>query len=306
LSGPLVTLFGPTAVGKTELVERLAESFPKLEIVNADSMQVYRYLDIGTAKPPAALRRAVPHHLIDIVDPDVQFDAGQFVRRAEQAVAQVRARGGLPLLCGGTAYYLRSFICGLAQAPASDPLVRRQLKEELARRGLGALLAELARADPVTWAAVAEADAYRVLRALEVYRAAGRPLSCFANPDRPRADYSFLTLGLARERPELYRRIDARVEGMFAAGLPREVSGLLARGYGPGDPGLRGIGYREFFVMQRGCWTLTDLREAIQRDSRHFAKRQITFFKSLPGVEWLPAGESERIARRIGEFLAAS
>ena len=306
MSGPLVTLFGPTAVGKTELVERLAESFPKLEIVNADSMQVYRYLDIGTAKPPAALRRAVPHHLIDIVDPDVQFDAGQFVRRAEQAVAQVRARGGLPLLCGGTAYYLRSFICGLAQAPASDPLVRRQLKEELARRGLGALLAELARADPVTWAAVAEADAYRVLRALEVYRAAGRPLSCFANPDRPRADYSFLTLGLARERPELYRRIDARVEGMFAAGLPREVSGLLARGYGPGDPGLRGIGYREFFVMQRGCWTLTDLREAIQRDSRHFAKRQITFFKSLPGVEWLPAGESERIARRIGEFLAAS
>ena len=306
MSGPLVTLFGPTAVGKTELVERLAESFPKLEIVNADSMQVYRYLDIGTAKPPAGLRRAVPHHLIDIVDPDVQFDAGQFVRRAEQAVAQVRARGGLPLLCGGTAYYLRSFICGLAQAPASDPLIRRQLKEELARRGLGALLAELARADPVTRAAVAEADAYRVLRALEVYRASGRPLSSFANPDRPRADYSVLTLGLARERPELYRRIDARVEGMFAAGLPREVSGLLARGYGPGDPGLRGIGYREFFVMQRGCWTLTDLREAIQRDSRHFAKRQITFFKSLPGVEWLPAGEPERIARRIGEFLAAS
>ncbi len=306
MSGPLVILFGPTAVGKTELVERLAKSFPKLEIVNADSMQVYRYLDIGTAKPPQALRRAVPHHLIDIVDPDVQFDAGQFVRRAEQAVAQIRARGGLPVLCGGTAYYLRSFICGLAQAPASEPSIRRQLKEELARRGLGALLEELGRVDPVTRAAVAEADAYRVLRALEVYRTAGRPLSSFANPDRPRLDYSFLTLGLARERPELYRRIDARVEGMFAAGLPREVTDLLARGFGPGDPGLRGIGYREFFVMQRGCWTLQDLREAIQLDSRRFAKRQITFFKSLPGVEWLPAGEPERIARRIDGFLAAS
>jgi tRNA dimethylallyltransferase len=306
LSGPLVILFGPTAVGKTELVERLAAKFPKLEVVNADSLQVYRYLDIGTAKPSPELRRAVPHHLIDIVDPDMQFDAGKFVRQAEQAVAQIRARGGLPLLCGGTAYYLRSFICGLAQAPASDPQVRRQLKEELALRGLGSLLEELGRVDPVSRAAVAEADAYRVLRALEVYRSAGRPLSSFANPDRPRADYSFLVLGLARERPELYRRIDARVQAMFAAGLPREVAGLLARGYGPADPGLRGIGYREFFVMQRGCWTLQDLREAVQRNSRRFAKRQITFFKSLPGVEWLPAAEPERIARRIHGFLAAS
>jgi tRNA dimethylallyltransferase len=269
-------------------------------------MQVYRYLDIGTAKPAAALRRAIPHHLIDIVDPDVQFDAGQFVRRAERAIEDIRARGGLPLLCGGTAYYLRSFICGLAQAPASDPWIRRQLKEELARRGLEALLAELGRVDPVTRAAVAEADAYRVLRALEVFRATGRPLSSFANPDRPRPDFTFLTLGLARERPELYRRIDARVEGMFTAGLIREVAELLARGYGPKDPGLRGIGYREFFLMQRGCWTLSGLREAIQRDSRRFAKRQITFFKSLPGVEWLPAGEPERIARRIAGFLDAS
>jgi tRNA dimethylallyltransferase len=306
LSGPLVILFGPTAVGKTELVEHLAKKFPRLEVVNADSMQVYRYLDVGTAKPSPGLRQAVPHHLIDIVEPDVQFDAGQFVSRAERAVERIRARGGLPLLCGGTAYYLRSFICGLAQAPASDPRVRRQLKEELARRGPGALLEELGRVDPVTRAAVAEADAYRVLRALEVHRSSGRPLSSFANPDRPRADYSFLILGLARERAELYRRIDARVQAMFAAGLPREVAGLLARGYGPADPGLRGIGYREFFVMQRGCWTLADLREAIQRNSRRFAKRQITFFKSLPSVEWLPAGEPERVERRIDGFLAAS
>ena len=305
MSRPLPILFGPTGVGKTELVERLARSFPGMEIVNADSMQVYRSLDIGTAKPSAALRRAIPHHLIDIVDPDVQFDAGQFVRRAEQAVADIFARGGLPLLCGGTAYYLRSFICGLPEAPASDPRVRQQLKEELASRGLGELLAELARVDPATRSAVAEADAYRVLRALEVYRASGRPLSSFSNPGRPRADYAFLTLGLTRERPELYSRIDARVEGMFAAGLCREVAGLLARGYGPGDPGLRGIGYREFFLLQRGCWTLAELREAIQRHSRHYAKRQITFFKSLPGVEWLPAGEPERIAGRIAGFLAA-
>jgi len=305
LSRPLPILFGPTGVGKTELAERLARSFPGLEIVNADSMQVYRHLDIGTAKPSAALRRAIPHHLIDIVDPDVQFDAGQFVRRAEQAVEDIFARGGLPLLCGGTAYYLRSFLCGLPEAPASDPRIRRQLKEELARRGPGELLAELGRVDPASRAAVAEADAYRLLRALEVYRASGRPLSSFSNPSRPREDFAFLTLGLTRERPELYRRIDARVRDMFAAGLCREVAGLLARGYGPGDPGLRGIGYREFFLLQRGCWTLAELREAIQRNSRRFAKRQITFFKSLPGVEWLPAGEPERVVARIAGFLAA-
>jgi tRNA dimethylallyltransferase len=306
LAGPLPILFGPTAVGKTELVDKLAESLPGLEIVNADSMQVYRRLDIGTAKPSAALRRRIPHHLIDIVDPEVQFDAGQFVRRAERAVEEIRARGGLPLLCGGSAYYLRSFLCGLAQAPASDPGLRLRLKEELSRRGLGALLEELGRVDPASRAAVAEGDAYRVLRALEVYRACGRPLSSFVNPDRPREDHRFLVLGLQRERPELYRRIDARVEGMFAAGLRQEVAGLLACGYGPADPGLRGIGYREFFLMQRGCWTQAELREAIQRNSRRFAKRQITFFKSLPGVEWLPAGEPQQVARRIQGFLATA
>jgi tRNA dimethylallyltransferase len=285
---------------------RLAARLPGLEIVNADSMQVYRRLDIGTAKPSPELRRLIPHHLIDIVDPDVQFDAGQFVRRAEEAVESIRSRGGLPLLCGGTAYYLRSFLCGLPEAPASDPRVRRELKDELDEKGLEALLAELALVDPVTRAAVAETDAYRVLRALEVYRASGRPLSSFLNPSRLRPDYSFLVLGLARERSELYCRIDARVEGMFASGLREEVAGLLARGYGPGDPGLRGIGYREFFLMRRGCWTLADVREAIQRDSRRFAKRQLTFFKSLPGVEWLQAEDFKGIVQMIEGFLAAS
>jgi tRNA dimethylallyltransferase len=306
LSRPLVVLFGPTAVGKTELTSRLAESFPGLEIVSADALQVYRHLNVGTAKPPAELRRRIPHHLIDIVDPDVQFNAGRFVRLADELVERIRERGGLPVLCGGAAYYLRNFICGLAQAPASDPEIRRQLKEELAGRGLTALREELARVDPATHAAVAVRDAYRVLRALEVYRASGRPLSSFSNPDRPRADHAFLTLGLERERAELYRRIDARVERMFAEGLIDEVAGLLAKGYGPQDPGLRGIGYREFFLMQQGCWTLSDLREAIQRNTRRYAKRQITFFKSLPAVEWLPAGRPEEVVRRVDRFLAAT
>ena len=306
MSRPLVVLFGPTAVGKTELTAHLAEHFPGLEIVNADALQVYRHLNLGTAKPPAELRRRVPHHLIDILDPKEQFNAGRFVRLADELVPGILERGGFPVVCGGAAYYLRSFICGLAQAPASDPRIRGQLKDELERRGLAALLDELSRVDPATRAAVAERDAYRVLRALEVHRATGRPLSSFANPDQPRADYAFLTLGLERERVELYRRIDIRVERMFEEGLAAEVAGLLAQGYGPQDPGMRGIGYREFFLMRQGCWTLSDLREAIQRNSRRYAKRQITFFKSLPGVEWLPAARPEELVGRIERFFAAS
>jgi len=302
--GTLVVLFGPTGVGKTELLGRLAGWIPRLEVISADSMQVYRGLDIGTAKPPAELLARVPHHLIDIVEPDEQFSAGHFVRRAEALVAEIRARGAMPVLCGGTAYYLRSFLCGLPEAPASDPALRRRLKARLLAEGLGALQEELGRVDPGTAAAVARRDSHRVLRALEVFYATGRPLSAFRSPDRVRQDFTFLLLGLHREREELYRRIDRRVELMFELGLADEVRGLLARGFGPQDPGLRGIGYREFCEMRRGCWNLREVRAAIQLHSRQYAKRQITFFKSLPGVEWRPAGEPEEVLGRVREFLS--
>ena len=301
---PVLVLFGPTAVGKTELLERLIVDFPRLEVINADSMQVYRGLDIGTAKPSRQLQSRIPHHLIDIVDPDSQFSAGQFVRLAESLNRELRLRGRLPVLCGGCAYYLRSFICGLPEAPASDPQVRRKLKEQLREQGLEALLEELGRVDPAARSAVAAGDTHRIVRALEVYRCSGRALSSFANPDRPRPGYRFLLIGLHRERQELYRRIDARVERMFHAGLAEEVRGLLDRGYGPEDPGLRGIGYREFLRMREGCQTLSEVREEVQRNSRRYAKRQITFFNSLPGVHWVPADAEEQVARSIERFLS--
>jgi tRNA dimethylallyltransferase len=300
---PVLVLFGPTAVGKTELLERLAVTFSSIEVINADSMQVYRGLDVGTAKPSRQVLQRIPHHLIDIVDPETQVSAGEFVRRAERLYRELKDRGRLPVLCGGSAYYLRSFICGLPDAPASDPEVRRELKKELRSRGLAGLLAELTVVDPVTRSAVAEGDRHRVLRALEVFRSTGRPLSSFVNPSQPRPGYRFLLIGLHRERQELYQRIDARVLEMFRQGLKEEVKELLRRGYGPEDPGLRGIGYREFLQMREGCPTLSEVREAVQRNSRRYAKRQITFFNGLPEVHWVPAEASEAVARLIDGFL---
>jgi tRNA dimethylallyltransferase len=302
---PVTVVFGPTAVGKTEFIERLFSCLPNIEIINADSMQVYRGLDIGTAKPSRQMRERIPHHLIDILEPSHQFNAGQFVHRAEDLIAAIRRRGNTAILCGGTAYYLRSFITGLPDSPPGDTVIRRQLKSEAEQKGLEALLDELGRVDPVTRSRVKDRDAYRVLRALEVYRCSGRPLSAFTNPTAPRKDYEFFPVGLTRERGELYRRIEQRVERMFRQGLVREVSLLLESGLGFEDPGMRGIGYREFFELCKGCTTLETVKQLIKRNSRRYAKRQITFFKSLADVHWLDPDQVDSACALIRSFLDA-
>jgi len=263
-------------------------------------------MDVGTAKPPAWLRERLPHHLLDVVDPDCQFDAGQFVHRADALVAEIAARGGRPILCGGCAYYLRSFINGLPDAPPADAGVRAALKAELTGRGLASLREELRAVDPVSFDAIGAGDGYRVLRALEVYRVSGRPRSSFVNPGVPREGYRFLRIGLERPRDELYRRIDRRVQEMLAAGLASEVNGLLARGYRSGDPGMRGIGYREFLELrQAGSLSEPEVEEAIKRNSRRYAKRQITFFRSLPGVQWRSPEEVPALRALIDAHFGA-
>jgi tRNA dimethylallyltransferase len=278
----------------------------RFEVINADSMQAYRWLDIGTAKPPQQLRALIPHHLIDIFEPTHQFNAGQFVHLAERLIPEIRRRGSTPILCGGTAYYLRSFITGLPDAPPGDPEIRRQLKTEVEQRGLQALLDELERDDPLTRSRVKERDTYRIVRALEVYRSSGKPLSVFTNPTEPRQDYEFLLLGLMRERSELYSRIEQRVERMFREGLVAEVSSLLKMGLGFEDPGMRGIGYREFFELRKGCATLETVKQLIKRNSRRYAKRQITFFKSLADVHWIDPEEVDSAWAMIRSFLSGS
>jgi tRNA dimethylallyltransferase len=301
---PAIVVFGPTAVGKTAFIKRLFSRTCPVEIINADSMQVYRHLDIGTAKPSGQLLERIPHHLIDIVEPDQQFNAGEFVRRAERLTGEILGRGRLPLLCGGAAYYLRSFINGLPDSPPGDLRIRKSLRRQLQIHGLQPLLQELERVDPVTRAALHERDSYRIIRALEVFRSSGRSLSSFTRPVVPRRSYRFLLIGLIRERGQLYERINERVERMFAAGLVEEVRKLLRMGYGYEDPGMRGIGYREFFEMRSGCLTICQVKEMIKMHSRRYAKRQITFFKSLPEVRWEDPEGTGRLDSLMEEFIS--
>ncbi len=266
-------------------------------------MQVYRYMDIGTAKPDRSVRERLPHHLIDVVDPSQQFNAGEFVRRADRLAGEIASRGRTPVIAGGTAFYLRSFLYGLPETPRGDPVTRGRLKQELREKGPGFLYGELERVDPASAARIPRRDVYRLLRALEVARAEGRPLSSIPVPQAPRGGLRALLIGLSRPREELYRRIEERVEAMFARGLVSEVAGLLRRGYTEDDPGMQGIGYREFFQMRLGCLTRAEVRERIRRNTRRFAKRQITFFRSIPGVWWVHPEQEEEIRRRVEGFL---
>ena len=300
---PIVILFGPTAVGKTDLVVRLFEG--KGEIVSVDSMQVYRGMDIGTAKPAPELRARIPHHLIDIKDPDEQYSVGEFVRAADSLVTEILSRGKLPILSGGTAFYFKHFLFGLPTAPAADPGIRSSLREELAANGLARLYERLARIDPDAGKRIHPGDTYRILRALEIHRMTGNPPSSYLSAAAPRAGCRFFTAGLDRDRAELYARIENRVDLMFRDGLAEEAAGLVEAGYGERSPGMLAIGYREFFVAARtGCATLRDIRDAVKRNSRRYAKRQLTFFRSLPGVRWYHPDEEERILHDIDSFLA--
>ena len=334
----VLVLFGPTASGKTALLEKLYSRLNVLEIVSADSMQVYRGMDIGTAKPSSMERAKIHHHLIDIRNPDEQFNAGDFVRLAEEACLAAAGRGALPVVSGGAGFYLKNLIMGLSGAPPSDPEIRKALKKELIERGAAPLMEELVRADPVSAGRIHINDEYRLLRALEVYRLSGKPLSRFSSPwnlpnsadsatpegasaaserglSTPRGasgppfffrgNFNFCIIGLRRSRADLYSRINDRTGVMFRLGLEDEVKGLFEAGYTPSDPGLRAIGYREFFVdetsgaaggpragaAKSGGWRLSKdiagVQALVDQNSRRYAKRQITFFASIPGVKWI-------------------
>ncbi|MBX6423828.1 tRNA (adenosine(37)-N6)-dimethylallyltransferase MiaA [Thermosulfurimonas sp. F29] len=301
-SKKILAVVGPTGVGKTALGIELAERFGG-EIVNFDSVQVYRYLDIGTAKPTPEERARVPHHLIDILEPDEPFNAAAFVERADCVIAEIVARGKVPILVGGTGLYLRALLHGLFPVEVPEEL-RRTLRERLKREGLSVLYQELRRRDPEAARRIHPHDRVRVLRALEVCLATGKTFSEMVRTHAFRERrYKALKIGLHLPRDELYRRLNERVDRMLEAGLLEEVKALLERGFSPELKPLQSIGYRHMIAYLKGEVSLEEAVRLMKRDTRRYAKRQLTWFRADPEVKWFLPTEREGIFAEVERFL---
>jgi tRNA dimethylallyltransferase len=286
-----IFLMGPTGCGKTVLAVTLAERLP-VEIVSVDSAMVYRGLDIGTAKPDRELLARAPHHLIDLCDPSEAYSAGAFVRDAERAISDIRNRGRIPLLVGGTMLYFRALAAGLAALPARDPELRRALDARAAREGWPALHAELARTDPAAAARIAPTDAQRIQRALEVHAVTGRPISHSYRADwRQDPGRNSLRLVLApRDRVWLHERLARRLESMMERGFLAEVQGLYARGdLSPTHAAIRAVGYRQLWAHIAGEDSLDRARSRALTATRQLAKRQLTWLRAEPEALWYDA-----------------
>ena len=306
---PALYLAGPTASGKSALALALAERVP-LEIISVDSAQVYRGLDIGSAKPTIAERAAVPHHLIDIRDPSEPYSAADFARDARRLMAEIQARDRLPLLTGGTMLYFKALLEGLDELPPADVGLRRAIDAQARAHGWPALHAELAAVDPVTAARLAPGDSQRIQRALEVWRLTGRPLSALHAAGRaaragqpPQARPLFFSLE-PTDRAWLHARIAARFDAMLAAGLLDEVRALRARGdLSPTLPALRAVGYRQAWQALEEGWPLERLRERACAATRQLAKRQLTWLRGMPGRRRLAADAENAGAQALATLL---
>ena len=295
---PLVVVVGPTASGKTALGAALAERVGG-EVVSADAFAVYRGLDIGTAKPDPATRARVPHHLIDVADPASRYSAGTFVRDADAAIAHIRARGRLPVVVGGTHFYVRALLRGLFPEPAKDERLRSELEREW-ERDAGAVRKRLEALDPAVAARILPNDRQRLLRALEVCLTAGRPMSdLWKEHERREPRHRFMMLGLNLPRAALHATIEARLNGMFAAGLLGEVEGLLAGGLSPRVHAFKAIGYRESCQVLAGELTLPQAVQRATEATRQLAKRQMTWLRTEAAVDWLAGQRDERLEQAI-------
>lgn len=302
---PVIVIFAPTACGKTALATEMfgrssLSCFKgKGEVISADSQAVYKGLDIGTAKPTPEEQKEIPHHLVDIIEPDRQFGVGNFITKADDLCTEILERKKIPLVVGGTGFYIRNFLLGLPVTPESNPLIREQLKEKLQRVGKEEMYAELKHVDPDSAWKINKNDAYRICRALEVYYTSGKPLSSYSLPDSLRKKFDFLTIILNRNKDELYERIDARVEKMFENGLAQEVEHLKEKGFTAESPGMKAIGYSEFFI--EGL-TKNQIKEKIKSDSHHYAKKQYTFMRGIPEAVTVDADDKEKIFSLISGF----
>jgi tRNA dimethylallyltransferase len=303
LGGTAYALLGPTASGKSRLALEAARRLP-IEIVSLDSAQVYRGMDIGTAKPGAAERLRVPHHLIDLIDPDERYSAGQFRADAIRAIGGILERKRIPLLVGGTMLYYRSLCAGLDQLPAADAPVRAAINAEAAQRGWPALHAELARIDPQAALRIAPSDAQRIQRALEVFRIAGKPISALQRGAADPPPFAIKACALLPERSALHTGIESRFDAMLAAGLVEEVKALRKRYRLSADmPSMRAVGYRQVWEFLEGECDATSMRARAIAATRQLAKRQLTWLRSFPDLLRLDAGRLEDAALAFHQLL---
>ncbi len=299
----LIIVLGPTAVGKSRVAVDLALRFGG-EVISGDSIQVYRGFDIGADKTGAEARRGVPHHLIDIVGPEVQYTAADFVRDALAAARGIAARGRLPIVAGGTGLYIKALVDGLFPGPGRDPAVRAALEAEAAEKGLDVLFGRLEAVDPDYARKVRGRDRVRIIRALEVHIATGRPISEHFHETRsPVTGRKIVLLGLKLEREALCRRIDERVERMFARGLVEEVRGLLDRGVPETAPAFRALGYSRVLRFLRGGIGREEAVALTKTDTRRYAKRQMTWFRKMAGVAWFSPDDGPALEQYLQKRL---
>lgn len=288
----VLVITGPTAAGKSALALELAERLDG-ELVCADSLTVYCGLDIGSAKPSLAERQRIPHHLLDIREPTQPFSAADFREAAMAAIAGIIGRGRRPILVGGTGLYLRTLLRGLIETPGEDPALREQLRQQAEQEGSTALLEALRAVDPQTAGQLHANNLPRIVRALEVFHHTGRPLSALqAEHGFGDSPYRTLQFCLELSREALYDRIEARVDAMLRAGLVAEVAGLLQRGIPPDCKPLQAIGYKEVVAYLQGSYGIDEMAELIKRNTRRFAKRQLTWFKKEPELQWVAYPEN--------------
>jgi tRNA dimethylallyltransferase len=299
----IVVVCGPTGIGKTTAAIRLAEAFSG-EIVGADSMQIYQLMEIGTAKPTPEEQARIPHHMIDIISPDAPFDAARYEKMAREIILDLYKLEKLPIVAGGTGFYIKALTQGLFGTAPNDPAIRERLRKEAADVGNDIIFQRLKDCDPATAQKLHPNDTYRILRALEVYEITGKPISSHqANHrfhDRP---FRQLTIGLTMPREVLYERIDARVDAMLKEGLLDEVRKLLDKGYAPSLKSMQSIGYRHMVDFIQGHLSWEEAVRTMKRDTRRYAKRQMTWFKTDPDIHWVAPDRIEEMKQLVKTFL---
>lgn len=305
---PLIVIVGPTAVGKTEISIDIALRLNG-EIVSADSMQIYKYMDIGTAKPTIEERKGVPHFMIDIITPDQEFSVALYKEMASKIIKEIHERGHMPILTGGTGLYVNSIINIMDFSSTADWRLREELKEQAKMYGNEYLYNKLREIDPITSAKLHPNDIRRIIRALEVYKLTGKPISYYqlTTQNRPNPDYDVLMIGLTMDREKLYNRIEARVDKMIRAGLVDEVRWLCEKGYKDNMIAMQGLGYKEIIRYLDGQCTLEEAINTLKRNTRRYAKRQLTWFRRDKRIHWIYVDQfnsKEEIIKNILELVA--